>query len=199
MSGRGARLGAETLDAGRSVLRLIRFDPLWAEGLDLSADGFLRSFWAPVLALPLNLLVTQVWAKAQGGAPASLSGTAISHLFDAAVYPAVLALLARPTGIAQGYGAFVILANWAGLFMNVALAALALPLLVVGRSASLFSVLALLLSAGYIFALWRGGRETIARRGEGEAPAPVGPILMVIVLAVGVGAVSDQLGSWLSG
>lgn len=198
-----ARIGAEVGDAGRSVLRLLRFDPLWAEQLDLSADGFLRSFWAPLLALPLNLLVIDAWARAQGSAVQhpSLFGAAVSHLFDAFAFPIVLAVLARPTGITTGYGALVILANWAGLFLNVALAVAALPLLLLGGgSAAAFSFVALLLSGGYIFALWRAGRETVGRppTGGSGAVGPVGPVLMVVVLAVGVGSVADRVGAWLS-
>lgn len=200
MLGLPARIGAEMGDAGRSVLRLLRFDPHWAEQLDLSADGFLRSFWAPLLGLPLNLLVIDAWARAQGSAVQhpSLFGAAVSHLFDAVALPLVLAIVAKPTGISRGYGAFVILANWAALFLNVALAVAALPLLALGGgSAEAFSFVALVLSGGYIFALWRAGRETVGRAAEGGT-GPIGPVLMVVVLAVGVGSVADQVGAWLS-
>lgn len=195
MTGLTARLGAELTDAGRSVLRLLRFDPLWAEGLDLSADGFLRSFLGPLLALPLNLIVIHVWSQQPGAQSQPLFAAGVSHIVDAVAYPALLALVARPTGIDRGYAAFVILVNWTSLFLYVGLAALALPLLAIGHAEEPFRFFAFVVYVLSLFALWRAARETVGRSEDGVRP--LGPVLMVVVLAVGVGALADQAGAWL--
>lgn len=196
MTGLATRLGAEASEASRSVIRLLRFDPLWAEGLDLSVDGFLRSFFAPLLALPLYLITLQLVARAQGWAGLSLFGASVAHLFDAFAYPAVLALVARPTGIGAGYGGFVVLANWSALFCNLLQAGFALLLMGVLHQFRLFQFLYTLLSVAYIFSLWRAGRETFGRSPSGQNA--LGPVLMAVVLAVGVSAVAERVGDWLS-
>ena len=57
-------LSRDALRALRGVVRIIRFDPLWAEDFDLDRLGFVRSFFAQFLRLPFLLLFSAVLSHA---------------------------------------------------------------------------------------------------------------------------------------
>ena len=83
-----AELTREIADAGRGVVRLARHDAKWAEPLDLSATGFLRSFsshWlreAPVWA-GLKRMFSRALASAGMTLVAGLpTSTVVSSRFD---------------------------------------------------------------------------------------------------------------------
>lgn len=182
-----AALTREIAGAGKSLVRLIRYDPDWPLGMDFSSRGFVRSFFAPLLALPFTLVFAAI-VLTTGGAqpvtPAILWAAALSHVFNVAGYTILVGLMARPLGFAAGYGAFIILVNWATLFLTLALCVLA-GLSFVGEPGIVVQrVLWFALFMLSLFITWRAGRETLS--------ADVGPPLMMVVLSVAVGMGSDQ-------
>ncbi|HSG94937.1 MAG TPA: hypothetical protein VLA28_05420, partial [Afifellaceae bacterium] len=97
-----------------------------AEGLnklDLTIDGFWRSFGAIVLILPVALIAMaseRVILPAVGGEVVALTGgyvvlRLIAVVVDWLAFPAILALLARPMGIARRFVPYIVARNWAAV------------------------------------------------------------------------------------
>jgi hypothetical protein len=88
---------------------------------DLSIDGFWRSFRVIVLVAPIYALIVLAEypsyqavgiAGASGGPMSFVLGKAAGLIVDWIAFPAVLALAARPLGIARTYPAFIIARFW---------------------------------------------------------------------------------------
>jgi len=184
---RAAAFTREVAQAGVGVGRLISYDPRWPEGFDPSFDGFLRSFLAPVLALPFYLVVASLFRGEDGGS-ASLWAAAVSHGVNALAFPAVVGLLARPFGFGGGYAGFIVIVNWASLFLNMGAAAASALIPLGDTGYRLFTVLWLWLFAASLFITWRAARETLS--------SEIAPALLMVVLSVGIGVLSDQLSGW---
>ena len=99
-----------------------------AEGLnklDLTIDGFWRSFGAIALILPVALIALaseRAVPLAAGGEAVALSGgyvllRLIAVIVDWLAFPAILALLARPMGIATRYVPYIVARNWAAVLV----------------------------------------------------------------------------------
>jgi hypothetical protein len=191
--GATAALTREIAQTGRGLVRLVRYDPAWPDGFDLSSIGFFRSFFAPLLALPFTLVVAAL-AVSDGGAKPFTTGVLVAaglaHLFGAVAFPVLVALFARPFGLTGGYAAFVILVNWASLFLNVAACAAA-ALTPFGKTGlGLFGFFWILLFLTQFYVIWRAARETLS--------ADYAPAVLMVVLSVAVGAASDQVGGLLA-
>ncbi len=93
--------------------------------LDLTIDGFWRSFGAVVLILPVALiaLASERVALAEiGGDAAALTGgyvmlRLIAVIADWLAFPAILALLARPMGIASRFVPYIVARNWTAVLI----------------------------------------------------------------------------------
>jgi len=94
---------------------------------DMSVDGFWRSFAAVVLVVPsyaFAVLADQRMAAADPSLPLE-SGTGllvhngIGLALDWIALPLILALLARPLGIARHYPEFVVARNWCAVLAAV--------------------------------------------------------------------------------
>lgn len=183
-----AALTREIADAGAGLVRMTRLEPDWAAWFDFSTTGFLRSFFAPALALPFYVVVAAILNSNGGVEPLSgpsLWAAGVGHVLNALAYPAVVALLARPFGFAAGYAAFVVVTNWASLFINMALS-LASPLMLLGAfGKALFAPLWMLLFIASVFLIWRASRQTLA--------PDIAPALLMVVLFIGVGMAADQI------
>ena len=91
--------------------------------LDLTIDGFWRSFGAVVLILPVALIALaseRVILPAVGGEVVALTGgyvllRLIAVIVDWLAFPAILALLARPMGLATRYVPYIVARNWAAV------------------------------------------------------------------------------------
>ena len=90
--------------------------------MDLSIDGFWRSFAAIVLILPFALvaLVSDHVARAEVGAAVRLTGALIILrlillLADWLAFPLVFAAVARQIGVAAHYVPFIVVRNWASV------------------------------------------------------------------------------------
>jgi len=172
------------------VGRLLRYDPRWTDGFEATTSGFLRSFVAPLLGLPFSLIVAALVSAAaedQTGADMGLVwGQAVSHLVYAALYPVAIGLLARPAGIGAGYALFVIVTNWASLFLNIALAGVSAATLFGENGFVVFNLMALVILGASIFITWRAAREVLSDQ--------LSPALMVVVVSIGVLALADYVG-----
>ena len=99
-----------------------------AEGLrqlDLTIDGFWASFGAVVLILPVALVALaseRVALAAIGGEAVALTGgyvllRLIAVIVDWLTFPVILALLARPMGIAARFVPYIVARNWAAVLV----------------------------------------------------------------------------------
>ena len=97
-----------------------------AEGLrklDLTIDGFWRSFGAIVLILPVALIAMaseRLALPSVGREAVTLTGgyvmlRLIAVIVDWLAFPAILALLARPMGIAARFVPYIVARNWAAV------------------------------------------------------------------------------------
>jgi hypothetical protein len=187
-------LPREIAAAGVGVGRLIRYDPRWPDGFNPTTGGFLRSVIGPLLALPFDLIVVSTMGAAGSSAPVSnrlMWVAVLSHLLNAVAYPALIAAFARPLKIGHGYAGFVIIVNWASLFVSI-LTAAASPLTLAGPTgAGLFTFVWLAMFGISLFVTWRAARETLSE------DIPVA--LLMVVLSVGVGVVADQVSGFVLG
>ncbi|MBZ0161135.1 MAG: transporter [Notoacmeibacter sp.] len=134
--------------------------------LDISADGFWRSFWALALALPPMSIAWVAAAPAYVTADTGkLSVVLRLGLIDLAVWlvPLVaLAILARPIGMADRFVHFVISGNWGGAVIAWLLAPVSILLLFLpeGEGGGLLSLAAFVAS---LTLGWRLAHGAIAR------------------------------------
>lgn len=190
---RPLRLSQEIALAGRGLWRLLRFDPRWPEPFDLTTGGFLRSFFGPALALPVFLigeaLIAQAAQEAVGAF--SLTGAAAAYLFEALGFPLLIYLLARPLRMGDGYAAFVVVTNWAVLFLTLITSAAAFLVLLGAPGVSAFGLVALAAFCAQVFIIWRAARESLSHE--------LAPVLLVVVLWVAVDTFADRLAAWVFG
>ena len=122
-----SRFLAEAEHAFTACWRLIRGDAAGLALLDLSIDGFWRSFRiALVLAIcdSIDGWVGQSYAAA--GSPVAAADrlllvglSAFASLAVFCVFPVAVGLLSRPMGIAARYAPYVIARNWLMLFLSL--------------------------------------------------------------------------------
>jgi hypothetical protein len=187
----GGAITREIAEAGVGVGRLIRYDPRWPDGFSPTTGGFLRSFIGPLLGLPFYLVVSAMIAG--GGAPVSrlMWVAGLSHVLNALAFPAVIAAITRPLGIGAGYAGFIIIFNWASLFLNICAAAASLLTFGGQPGYALFTFVWFVLFGISLFITWRAARETLS---------PEIPIaLLMVVLSVGVGVFADQVSGFVFG
>lgn len=178
----------EAFAAAGGLARLLRGDAAWPQRFDFTTSGFLRSFAAPLLALPLAVLGTALYLRATTGAAApqaALMSTAAGQLIDAFGFPLLLALISGLLRFKAGYAAFVTVNNWAELYLNLMLTAAA-PLALLGPGgASVFAFAALAMLCLSVVLVWRIARETLTHE--------LAPIVLVVVLSVAWSTLADTL------
>jgi hypothetical protein len=184
--GRPGTLG-EIFNAGRGALALAALRPDWTSFYDLTPGGFIRSFFGPAIALPFYVfsagLVARNVAKTVNVPLGDLWSAGLAHILDAASFPALIFLLARPLQIAKGYGAFIVVTNWASLFLNAILAAASLLALAGANGLQAFRVMSLVVLCVWIFFTWRAARLLLTKE--------IAPVLLIVVLSIGIGALAD--------
>lgn len=160
------------------VWRMVRGEPEWRALFDDSRAGLLRSFLAPVLALPFDLLALAVLRRGEPWPKLEMelwAGTATTVLV-AAGYPLVMLGVTRAFGFSLGLRLFIIVLNWAFLALdlfNMILTPTAL--LDFQLYASIEFMLLLPLT---FFVIWRATDETLSTEWRVK--------LMCTVLYVGV-------------
>jgi len=190
--GRPGTLG-EIFNAGRGALALAALRPNWTSFYDLTPGGFIRSFFGPAIALPLYVFGAGLVARNMAGTPTvpvgDLWSAGLAHVMDAAAFPALIFLLARPLQIAKGYGAFIVVTNWASLFLNAILAAASLLAFAGAGGLEAFRLITLVVLCAWIFFTWRASRLLLTKE--------IAPVLLIVVLSIGLDALSDAAADWL--
>jgi hypothetical protein len=184
--GRPGSLG-EIFNAGRGALALATLRADWTSFYDLTPGGFIRSFFGPAIALPFYVFAAGLVARNMAGtatAPiGALWSAGLAHVMDAAAFPALIALLARPLQMVKGYGAFIVVTNWVSLFLNAILAAVSLLTFAGADGLMGFHLISLIVLCVWIFFTWRAARVLLTR--------DIAPVLLVVVLSIGIGALAD--------
>jgi hypothetical protein len=177
----------EIFNAGRGALALAALRPDWTSFYDLTPGGFIRSFFAPAMALPFYVFCEGLAARNMAGTAdvpiADLWSAGLAHVLDAAAFPALIFLLARPLQITKGYGAFIVVTNWASLFLNMVLAAASLLAFAGADGLDGFRLISLVVLCVWIFFTWRAARLLLTPE--------IAPVLLIVVLSIGVGALAD--------
>ena len=150
--------------------------------LDLSLEGFWRSFGAIGLIIPsvIVALLAQRAAVATTGEPlqplsaAAVGANAAALLIDWLAFPALFALLAKPLGVATRYVPFIVARNWAA----VSVAAIGTALNAVGTLSfmpiALTSALLVMAMAATIWFSFNIARTALA--------APAGLAIPIVVI-----------------
>ncbi len=192
MSGAASgNLARDALRAARGAVRLIRFDPAWAEDFDLSGLGFIRSFFAQALRAPLAILFTCVLARAAGEEITRdlILQTATALGLSLVGYTLVVWIATRVTGL-PNWQAFVVLVNWGDLVFAGVMTVVS-SLAVFGEPGGIAAQLIWLMLAApvQILFLWRAAREPLSA----DVPATV----LLIVLDIAVSVAADQVAARL--
>lgn len=117
------RLFAESYLGLKAVGRALAFREDWAEPLNLTYGGLIRSFFAAILAIPVMWFVMQAFLRLtmELAPEANPDYTAVEFVRDLAriwlVFPIVAILLTRLTGTGHRFIHWLILHNWAVLFL----------------------------------------------------------------------------------
>ncbi|WP_300544787.1 hypothetical protein [Maricaulis sp.] len=105
-------------EARRSIgasWRMLTFKEGWREGFDVSLGGFWRSFAAAVLALPLvALILAGGW---HAGGTIELGRFAFGYALSWAIFPLAAAAACAVTGARTGFVPWVVVHNWAVLWL----------------------------------------------------------------------------------
>jgi hypothetical protein len=162
--------------------------------LDLSLEGFWRSFAAIVLLAPfavLALISQQRLAAAAGEDPATggLGLEAVALLVDWLAFPLVFAILARPLGVGARYVPFIVARNWASVII-AAMVALVHGAHILGLVPSQFAPVLLLVAVAVALRF----SYVIARTTLGVPAAVAIPIVVLdLLISLTVWATLDRL------
>ena len=175
--------------AAAGLARLVRGRADWAAGFDLTTAGFVRSFGAPLVALPLY--VGAVALVEHTPSAATLWSAGLAHLADAFGFPLLLAAIAGLMRFKAGYAAFVIVNNWAAFYLKLFLASSGLLTLLGPDGVQAFNWSRLVLLIAMVGLVWRIASKTLSQE--------LAPIVLVVVLCIGWSAGVDQAAHWLLG
>lgn len=169
--------------------RLMMGKPDGLRALDLSADGFWNSFFAMLVALPPLFVMWSGFAIE--AAPNADFGIRLSLLLRMAaidllvwIVPLVLlALAARPAGIADRFVHYVVGSNWASAIV----AWMVLPPVLLRRffdgAREVADLLSLLIFIGTLVLMWRLTNATLGK-GAGMATAVFACMVAVSLLTI---------------
>jgi len=163
---------------------LIRFDPRGLNYFNHTVDGFWRSFFAAVIALPLFLTLSIIHTH---GVEAGRSSSTSIHLLRYAlgwiVFPVVMVILARLLGRAGLYASYIIAVNWmAAPQWALVLAASSVGMALGGTAGDLVPMLLLVLLLCYDFFITRLALDI-----------GIGKTVLVVTIGVLLGVVLDAL------
>lgn len=140
----------------RGALMLAQRDPAGLDQLNLTVEGFWRSFFAAVLAAPIYvLLVAQhhTWAP-DASTGSILVGEGLGYVLGWLALPLAAIFLVRLFGLGSRYVPLVVAANWAGLVQAFVFLAAVVVANLLGAGAGslvlLFATLGVLLYEWYV-------------------------------------------------
>jgi hypothetical protein len=143
----------ELRDSLWGAWRLAHLDVTGMRWFNLSTDGFFRSFFAAVLIAPAYFLVAWIGSLPSGDPaappPRSIVGDIVSYPLLWLVFPLLLAVAAKPLGLARQFAAGVIALNWA----QVVIMAVVLPVTLLMLTGALGPIGALLYLTAYAASL----------------------------------------------
>ena len=108
---------AEIVSSFIGAWRLFRMDPDAMRWFNTSMDGFWRSFFAAVLALPSFVFAFAFQFSDMVEAPNPIAAVVLGAIAYAAswvVFPVIAALVVRPMGYGHHYVPYIVARNWAG-------------------------------------------------------------------------------------
>jgi hypothetical protein len=158
----------------RGAWLIFRFEPAGLWQFDLTIPGFWRSFWAPVLMLPVygGLL-----ALLAGTVDAALVLDCVGYLAMVALWPLVTAVIARSFGLTAHYVPYIIATNWASVISLLLQIPAALMLVSAGDKPG-FVVLALWFTTQVV----TFGYQFLVARVAFNAPAGLAAALVLLEL-----------------
>lgn len=165
----------------RASWRMLAGDIGATRDLDQSVGGFWRSFAALLLVLPFEIVATTMAVNGEAEPNEGMLGDLPLLVLDFVTFPIVLALLARPLGIASGYVSYVVARNWV---QPLSAAVLTVPVLLqaAGVPGGL-AFLALIAALGFVLRLYfRLLREVLHASLATAAGLFVLDIVIVVVL-----------------
>ena len=179
------RLMYEAYSGLKAVLHAMAFRDDWERHLNLSAGGFVRSFSAALFVLPVFWFIlqgtTRLFTELSPGFQNSYTGS--DFLTDLVriwlVFPVLAALLTRIAGVKHRFVQWVILHNWAVLFLFL-LQGLIFLFYLAGLSSAPVSY-SLLTSVYLIFRFFLHARIAVAALG---LPAGLGIVMGLIPVIV---------------
>jgi hypothetical protein len=183
---------SELRDSLWGAWRLAHLDPSGIRWLNLSSDGFYRSFFAAVLIAPAYFLVA--WVGSMPGPepaatpPRSIIADVISYPLLWLVFPLLLAVAARPLGLGRQYAAGVIALNWA----QVVIMAVVLPITLFALTGALGPFGALLYLSAYaasLFYTWFVLRTALETTGAIAAALTAGAEMLWLLVQHSIAAV----------
>ncbi len=172
--------GLEEVEAYvHGIYLLARNRPEGFKWLDISADGFWRSFWAIVYAAPALAVswasYRTLFLQASGDGVMAGPGFVLRlALVDAITWIAPLVLVgiaARPLGIERNFGRFVIATNWLGTVTSYAMAVPAVLRMISAGLSPVVALASLAVFVGSILLLYRVTRLSLD--GDGMTAAVV--------------------------
>jgi hypothetical protein len=116
---------AEALRSLIATWRIMRHDLTGFDELNLTLDGFWRSFTAVILILPMLWLVSQSMDQAISGDPdgqresAGLAWAMVQVLLNWAAWPIIAGILARALKLGGNYVRFIVAYNWMAVILAV--------------------------------------------------------------------------------
>ena len=165
------------------VFKMVKGDPAGLQGLDLSMGGFWRSFWALIYSIPAYCAIWAVERRMRLQADPSLELGAsafardfVAEILNVAAVLLVVALLARPMGIADRYVQWVVSTNWLTLPVFYVLASIYLAASSMAGG-DLVALIAFFLSLVVYFRVYR-----VAFAGDGLMAF----VVLLIALAIGL-------------
>ena len=109
-------LGEEISRSFRGAALLARFDARGIGHLNITLDGFWRSFVGALLVLPLTVLTM---LAESGDADIAWSTEAVRYAGGWILFPIVMIPIARLLGLSQRYVGFVIAYNWMQVVQSI--------------------------------------------------------------------------------
>jgi hypothetical protein len=163
------RLLAEAWMGLKAVTRVAGFREDWDQALNLTASGFVRSFFAAAIGIPVFWYTMQAALRLAGDldvgdlAPITWGEFLVGQLRIWLLFPILAAMLTRLANVKHRFVPWVVLHNWATLFL-ILFQGLIFTLYLAGIANA--SVAATFYASGYLFfRLYLHARVAIAALG----------------------------------
>lgn len=188
---------AEVSTGFHAAVAVLRGRPEALKGLDMTFEGFWRSFMAPFLVLPIyalhvmaerRLILEALPEDAVIAEGLFVASRLVGFLVDVAAFPLLLAALARPLGIVGAYVPLIVAFNWTAPLVALPLA---LPAILLGFGAiGTGGATVLLLAALALAITWRF-RAAMAALG-GPTGLAAGMVALDFLLSIVLGEVVSR-------